>query len=91
MDPWPDAAVSLCAISASAGGVEGIFRRLHGVTMAAAAAFEAAHEYRPEIALLDLSMPDMSGLEVARHLRQRFPASELTLVALLNCATLAHH
>jgi CheY-like chemotaxis protein len=26
-------------------------------------------------------MPDISGLELARRLRQRFPASELTLVA----------
>ncbi|HXR18557.1 MAG TPA: response regulator [Steroidobacteraceae bacterium] len=123
MDPCPDAARSICAIGASGGGVEAVLRPLHGVTMAAAAALAATHEYRPEIAVLDLSTPDMSGLEVTRRLRQRFPASELTLVAvtgkngraygeardgnfaqqllksvttdtlvaLRNCATLAHH
>jgi CheY-like chemotaxis protein len=72
MDPCPDAARSICAIGASGGGVEAVLRPLHGVTMAAAAALEAAHEYRPEIAVLDLSTPDMSGLEVTRRLRQRF-------------------
>jgi two-component system, chemotaxis family, CheB/CheR fusion protein len=43
---------------------------------------EIAREQRPEVAFLDLAMPGMSGSEVAQHLRQVFPSTELTLVAL---------
>jgi CheY-like chemotaxis protein len=45
------------------------------------AALDAAERARPDIALLDIAMPGMSGFEVARWLRQRFGPA-LRIVAL---------
>jgi CheY-like chemotaxis protein len=44
-------------------------------------ALEIALEQCPQIAILDVAMPGMTGVELAQHLRQKFPPSELTLVA----------
>ena len=46
------------------------------------AALETARASRPEVVLLDIGLPYMSGLEVARHLRNDFPADDVVLVAL---------
>jgi len=45
-------------------------------------ALKIAPEYRPQVAFIDLSMPGLSGSEVARQLRQTFSREQLTLVAL---------
>jgi PAS domain S-box-containing protein len=45
------------------------------------AALEVAREMRPEIVFLDLEMPRMNGLEVARRLRAGWPVRPLLLVA----------
>jgi CheY-like chemotaxis protein len=45
------------------------------------AALDAADRAQPDIALLDIAMPGMSGFEVARQLRKRF-GSALRIVAL---------
>jgi PAS domain S-box-containing protein len=45
-------------------------------------ALEAAHEFAPHIAFLDIGLPDISGHEVALQLRERYPARDLVLVAL---------
>jgi CheY-like chemotaxis protein len=37
--------------------------------------------YRPEVILLDLGLPGMSGLEVARHIRATPSTKDVTLVA----------
>ena len=34
-------------------------------------ALSGAEEYRPDLVLLDLSLPDMDGVEVMRHMRER--------------------
>jgi signal transduction histidine kinase/integral membrane sensor domain MASE1/ActR/RegA family two-component response regulator len=47
-----------------------------------AAALEAARAYRPEVILLDLGMPGMSGYEVARRLREQGASRDVVLVAL---------
>jgi len=36
-----------------------------------AEALAAAEEYRPDLVILDLTLPDIDGLEVMRHLRER--------------------
>jgi CheY-like chemotaxis protein len=46
-----------------------------------AAALEAAAALAPDAVLLDIGMPDMSGYEVARRLRERTGGAPLLLVA----------
>jgi len=46
-----------------------------------AQALELAQEYRPDIALLDIVMPDMSGLELMRELRERGDLPVILLTA----------
>jgi two-component system KDP operon response regulator KdpE len=47
----------------------------------ASEALEIAQEYRPDIALLDIVMPDMSGLELMRELRERGDLPVILLTA----------
>ena len=47
-----------------------------------AAALETACACRPEVALLDIGMPILSGYEVARRLRERPESRDMVLVAL---------
>ncbi|RPI09425.1 MAG: response regulator [Actinobacteria bacterium] len=44
-------------------------------------AISAARSYRPDVVLLDLGLPVMSGIEVARELRQRPETAHVRLVA----------
>ncbi len=46
------------------------------------AALTAAGKFRPGVVLLDLGLPGMDGLEVARRLRRDYSAHEMRLVAL---------
>ena len=45
-------------------------------------ALESMKTFRPAVVLLDLGMPDMNGLEVARRMREDPEARQMTLVAL---------
>ena len=44
-------------------------------------AIKHAEQFKPEIALVDLRMPEMDGYEVATRLRAIFPPEALTIVA----------
>jgi CheY-like chemotaxis protein len=46
------------------------------------AAIAAVEEFRPELVLLDLGLPDLDGCEVARQIRQQPWGADMTLVAL---------
>src|SRR5260370_34314296 len=55
-----------------------------------AAALELAQQLRPDVALLDVKMPRLSGLDVCRRLRER-PECAHTRVVLLTAAAQAEH
>ncbi len=46
------------------------------------AALDELEAFRPSVMLLDIGMPGMDGLEVARRARQRAEGRDLTLIAL---------
>ncbi len=52
------------------------------VAYAGRAALQTANEFTPDVAVLDLGLPDMSGYEVARQLRQNPALTGITLIAL---------
>ena len=47
-----------------------------------AEAVELAREHRPDLAVLDISMPRMTGLQAARELRRRVPESRLLMLSM---------
>ena len=49
-------------------------------------ALALAETFQPECAIVDLSLPGMSGIELARRLRERFPRPRLYLIALTGYA-----
>jgi CheY-like chemotaxis protein/two-component sensor histidine kinase len=75
VDDSPDAAHSLKLLLESLGA---------DVRTAAdgPAALDELETYRPSVMLLDIGMPGMDGLEVARRVRQRLGSRELTVIAL---------
>jgi CheY-like chemotaxis protein len=79
----------ILVVDDSADTAEGLalLLRLKGHTVrtaySGAAALEAARELRPEVAVLDIGLPDLDGYEVARRLRQQAgEGARLLLVAL---------
>jgi DNA-binding response OmpR family regulator len=49
-------------------------------------ALEEASRFEPDIVILDLALPDISGLEVARALRSQADGRALHIAALTGCA-----
>jgi two-component system CheB/CheR fusion protein len=47
-----------------------------------AAALEAVRSSRPDVVLLDIGLPGLSGYEIARHLRRDPETAQLRLIAL---------
>ena len=45
-------------------------------------ALERAVEYKPDVVLLDIGLPDINGYEVARHLRQQPQTKDVRLIAM---------
>jgi signal transduction histidine kinase/CheY-like chemotaxis protein len=75
VDDNRDAADSLATLLGLAGAdVE--------VAYDGAEALEKVETFQPEVAVLDLGMPGMSGLDVARRIRDRPDADDCTLIAL---------
>ncbi len=74
VDDYPDNAESMAMLL-----------RLHGhevdVALEGAAALRAARARPPDVALLDIAMPGMSGYDLARHLRRMFGGT-LLLIAI---------
>ncbi|HEX7235615.1 MAG TPA: PAS domain S-box protein [Gammaproteobacteria bacterium] len=75
VDDSRDAAQSLAMLLESLGA------DVHTATDGPAA-LDELETYRPSVMLLDIGMPGMDGLEVARRVRQRPDRRELTVIAL---------
>ena len=45
-------------------------------------ALAAAEEFRPQLVMMDIGMPEMDGYEVARHIRQQPWGRDMVLVAI---------
>jgi DNA-binding NarL/FixJ family response regulator len=45
-------------------------------------AVEAAEKLRPDIAILDIGMPDLNGVEAARRIKKASPATEILILSL---------
>lgn len=75
VDDSCDAAQTLCAVLESEG---------HAVVLAftGEAALVAATQMRPDVAILDLDLPDIDGCDVARRLRQNPAGGPMRLFAL---------
>lgn len=43
-------------------------------------AIEKAREYQPDVVLLDISMPDLNGLEAAPLIKQAAPSAQILIV-----------
>ena len=75
VDDYPDSAESMA-----------LLLRLQGYEVDAAqngvAALQRAQAQRPDVVLLDVSMPGMDGLEVVRQLRKLFPDQAPLLIAI---------
>ena len=45
-------------------------------------ALRLAHEHRPDVAVLDIAMPHLNGLETARRLREAVPQTKIILLTM---------
>jgi CheY-like chemotaxis protein len=61
------------------------------IAYSGAEALAAAERDRPDVVILDLFMPHMSGDEVARALRRRPGGDEMTLIAHTAMSSYLHH
>lgn len=67
---------SICQIIRSQTDIEIVCEAVDG-----ADAILKIKEHRPDIALLDITMPVMNGLEVAETVKQQFPAVHVLIVS----------
>jgi DNA-binding NarL/FixJ family response regulator len=52
---------------------------------------EKAEELKPDVILLDISMPTMDGLTAAEQIRHRAPGCEILIVTLCESLDMARH
>lgn len=65
VDDHPDTAEAACMLLANLG-------HLCTPVRTGAAAIDEAERFKPDIVILDIGLPDLSGYEVARELRSRY-------------------
>jgi DNA-binding NarL/FixJ family response regulator len=67
---------SVCQLLQSEADIEVVCEAVDG-----ADAICKAREHRPDVVLLDVTMPNMSGLKVAEVLKQELPSPEIIIVS----------
>jgi two-component system OmpR family response regulator len=74
VDDYPDAADSACMLLSMLG---------HDCRSATSArdALVEAEQFEPDVAILDIGLPDLSGFDLAREFRKRFPDRAIYLAA----------
>jgi CheY-like chemotaxis protein len=75
VDDYPDAAETACALLTMLG------HDCRFATSGARALAEAA-VFEPDVGILDIGLPDLSGFDLARELRTRYAGRRLFLAAL---------
>lgn len=68
-------------------GIRALLEDLEGVTVVAEAGngsevLELARKYRPDVALLDISMPGLGGLEASAQLKQELPEVRVVILSM---------
>jgi len=53
-------------------------------------AIQKAQELRPDVIVLDISMPELNGLQAARQIRQVAPGSEIVLLSQHRASDIIH-
>jgi CheY-like chemotaxis protein len=74
VDDYPDAAETACTLLSMLG------HECRFATSGKDALIEAAR-FEPDVAILDIGLPDVSGFDVARELRRQFVGKPLYLAA----------
>jgi DNA-binding NarL/FixJ family response regulator len=68
-------------------GVRGLLRAARGWKVVGEAAngreaIEKAHKLKPDIAIIDLSMPDLDGLQATRQIREESPSTKVIVLTM---------
>jgi len=72
---------TLCGILQKATGLQVVAEAEHGL-----AAVQAVEEHRPDVVLMDVSMPVLDGIEATRIIKLKFPGTRV-LVLTMNADT----
>jgi DNA-binding NarL/FixJ family response regulator len=83
-DDSPTALRSVCDYLEFSGGFDVVCTSSDGMN-----AVQLAERHQPDLALLDLSMPRLNGLEAAKQLRRSFPTLRVIIFSELNGLSLA--
>jgi DNA-binding NarL/FixJ family response regulator len=74
------------------GGIRSLIETIEGVEVVAESgdgreALELLARHRPDVALLDIGMPGMNGIEIARHARQMSPKTKIVILSMYDDKT----
>ena len=76
-------------------GIRGLLRARRGWTVVGEAmngreAVEKANRLKPDVAILDISMPDLDGLQATRRIREAVPTTEVVVLTMHESDQMVH-